>query len=181
MELHELEILREISSSIPPYRNKIHGLLDLICESSSGNHGGSIASASVGRCAGEVGTAVAAGGQHGVLGPDPVQRSVLHVQRQNTTALAILHEKVKGKILDEVVAVVAERLAVQGVQQRVASAVGNAAAPSREVLVQYLKKLLCWGLLPVSLTTLAELKRLTTESALVNFTLVGSAEWHTWQ
>ncbi len=56
--------------------------------------------------------------------------AVLEAEGDDAAALALLHEQVEGKVLDEVVAVVAQRLAVERVQQRVARAVGNAAAPA---------------------------------------------------
>ena len=64
-----------------------------------------------------------------VLGAEPVQRAVLQAEGDHAATLAVLHQQVEREVLDEVVAVVAERLAVQRVQQRVAGPVGHAAAP----------------------------------------------------
>lgn len=43
--------------------------------------------------------------------------SVLEVECDHTAALAILHDEVHGEVFDEVVAVVAQRLSVKGVEQ----------------------------------------------------------------
>merc|ERR1719278_2426196 len=64
-----------------------------------------------------------------------------------------------GKKLDEVVAVIAEALAVQCVEERVAGPVSNAAAP-------------------VSLTSLSILVRLTTKGTLVDLSFGSPAERH---
>lgn len=58
-----------------------------------------------------------------------MDRTVLHVESDNATALSSLHQKVKGEVLDEVVAVVRETLAVECVQQRVTCAISNTATP----------------------------------------------------
>lgn len=63
-------------------------------------------------------------------------------------ALAILHDQVSSKVLDEVVGVVSQRLAVEGVEKSVAGSVGS-------------------GTTSVGLTALSVFSRLTTERSLV--------------
>ena len=56
--------------------------------------------------------------------------SVLEAECHHAAALPVLHEQVEGEVLDEVITVVLEGLAVQGVEEGVASAVSHTAAPS---------------------------------------------------
>ncbi len=120
----------------------------LVGETGTGDHGHAVTCAGVGRGAAEVGTSVTASGKDCVVGQESVQSAVLLVVGEDTTALAILHNQVEGEVLDEVVGVVAQGLAVQGVEEGVAGSVGG-------------------GTASVSLATLAVLLRLTTESSLV--------------
>ena len=83
-----------------------------------------------------------------MVGKESVESAVLLVVGQDTAALAILHDQVNGEVLDEVVGVVPEGLAVEGVEEGVAGTVGGGAAT-------------------VGLATLAVLLGLTTESTLV--------------
>ena len=98
-------------------------------------------------------------GHHGVVGVEPVDGAILKAERDHTPALAILHQEVDGEVLDEEVAVVAEALAVQGVEEGVAGPVSDTAAP-------------------VSLASLAVLVGLPTEGPLVDLALRGPAEGH---
>ena len=84
-----------------------------------------------------------------------MQRSVLHVDGEHTDALAILHEQIERKVLDEEVCVVAKGLAVKGVEDGVAGPIRS-------------------GCAAIGLTALAEVKGLTTESALVDLAFLGS-------
>lgn len=128
----------------------------LVGETSAGNHGHAVTSASVRRRAAEVSTSVATGSQDSVVGKESVQSTILLVVGKDTAALAVLHNQVKGEELDEVVGVVAQRLAVQSVQEGVAGSVGSGAGA-------------------VSLATLAVVAGLATESTLVATVSVSSA------
>ena len=55
--------------------------------------------------------------------------AVFKTQGNHSTAFSFLHEQVEGKVFDKVVAVIAQGLPVERVQQRVACAVSDAAAP----------------------------------------------------
>ena len=84
---------------------------------------------------------------------ETVERAVFHVQSHDTDAFAALHDEVKGEVLDEEVGVVAEGLAVEGMEEGMAGTVGGSSAAIR-------------------LTTLAVLQRLATEGALVDLALL---------
>lgn len=108
MELNELQILER--------------------ETGTGNHGVTVTSASMSRCAGEVGASVSSGGKDGLVGAEAVESTILHVQGENTTALAVLHDQIQGKVLDEEVGVVAKRLTVEGVEDGVTGTISDGSA-----------------------------------------------------
>ena len=85
--------------------------------------------------------------------------TVLQAQRDHALALPALlvHDKVQRKVLDEELAVVPHRLAVERVQHRVPRAVGGRGAA-------------------VGLAALAKVERLAPEGALVDLPLVGAGE-----
>ena len=51
--------------------------------------------------------------------------AVFHVQSNDTHALAVLHDQVEGKVLDEEVGVVTQRLAVERVQVGITGTVND--------------------------------------------------------
>jgi len=112
------------------------------------------------RGAREVGTTVSSGGKDSLVRAETVKGTILHVQGENTAALAILHDEVQGEVLDEEVGVVAEGLAIKGVKNRVAGTISDSGAT-------------------VGLTTLAKLQTLTTKGTLVDLALLGSGEGDT--
>merc|ERR1719321_2137973 len=93
---------------------------------------------------------VPAGRDDRLVGAEAVERAVLHAERDAANALTLLvHDEVHREILDEEQAVVLQRHAVQGVQDRVARAVGRRRAAVR-------------------LAAFPELQALAAERALVN-------------
>lgn len=138
----------QAAGAVDTGRVELDELEILVGQTGAGNHGHTVTRAGVGRRAGEVGAAVTTSGQDGVVGKKAVQGAVLLVVGEDTAALAVLHDQVDDKVLDEVVGVVAQRLAVESVQQGVAGTISSGAAT-------------------VGLATLAELAGLTTESTLV--------------
>ena len=82
-----------------------------------------------------------------------MQGAVLEVEGDHTHALAVLHDEIEREVLDEEVGVVAEGLAVEGMEEGVTGTVGGGGATVR-------------------LTTLAVLQRLATEGALVDLALL---------
>lgn len=136
--------------------NKLH---ILIGKTSPGHHSCTIPSASVGSSAGEVSSAVATSGQDGVVGPEAVDVSILKRNGSNTLANSILHNEILSKVFDEIVGVIVERSAIQGVQHGMASSVSHTAGP-------------------VGLATLAKIYALPTKGSLVDLAIVQTAEWH---
>ena len=94
--------------------------------------------------------------QNGVLGQEAVPRAVLHAERHDAAALAIDHDQVGGKVLDEKRGLVLDRLPVQGVQHGVAGAVGRA------------RGAVCLAL--------AVVQRLAAKGALVDFAIFGTGK-----
>lgn len=138
----------QAAGTVDTSRVELNKLEILVGETGTGSHGHTVTSASVGGSAAEVGTSVSTSGEDGVVGEESVEGAVLLVVGENTAAFTILHDQVEGEVLDEVVGVVSERLAVEGVEKGVAGTVSSSAAA-------------------VGLATLAELLGLTTESTLV--------------
>eukprot|EP00754_Rhynchopus_humris_P011124 Rhum_TRINITY_DN14212_c1_g1::Rhum_TRINITY_DN14212_c1_g1_i1::g.73847::m.73847 len=97
----------------------------------AGSHGQTVAGARLGRRAREVGTAVSAGRQDGVLRAEAVEGAVLHRHGHDTAALAVDHDQIEHEVLVEEVHAVLERLSVQRVEHRVARAVRRRAATDR--------------------------------------------------
>lgn len=87
----------------------------LIGQIGSGHHGGAVTGAGVRGRARKIGASVTTRSEHRVLGVETMQRSVLETERDHTPTLAALHQQIEGEILDEVIAVVAQRLAVERV------------------------------------------------------------------
>ena len=130
----------------------------LVGQAGAHGHGIAVAGAGVGGRAGEVGPAVPAGGEDGVLGVDAVEGAVLHVEGGDAGALSIVgHDEVEGEVLDEVGGVKGQRAAIEGVEHGVAGAVGGAGAA-------------------VGLTALAVVEGLAAKGALVDLAVLGPAE-----
>ena len=135
MELDELQILQR--------------------KTSTSNHSVTVTRASVCTRAAEVGTSVTTSCQNGLVGTEAVEGTVLHVQSNDTDTLAVLHDEIKREVFDEEVGVMAERLAVESVEERVTGTVRRRGAA-------------------VCLAALAELERLATECTLVDLALLCS-------
>ena len=76
----------------------------------------------------EVRATVATSREHSLMRAEAVKGTVLHVERDDTNALAVLHNQVEGEILDEEVGVVTEGLAVECVEEGVTGTVGSSRA-----------------------------------------------------
>ena len=109
--------------------------------------------------AAEVSAPVPARCKHRFVRTEAVKGAVFHVESNHADTLAILHDEIECKIFDEKVGVVTQRLAIKSVQQCVTSAVRCSSAAVR-------------------LSTFAVLERLTTESALINFSFLGTRKWY---
>ena len=64
-----------------------------------------------------------------------MNRTVLQTQGNDANTSVAFHYQVEGEVLNEVIAVVLETLAIKCVQQRVTCAVSNAAAPAARDIV----------------------------------------------
>lgn len=124
------------------------------------DHGISITRARVRASATEVCASVASGGKNSLVGAETVKSTVFHVQRDNTNTFAILHDEIQREVFNEEVRVVSEGLAVERVQEGVSGTIGGGSATVR-------------------LTTLSEIQRLTTKSALVDLALLRPRERNT--
>ena len=150
----------EASSAVNAGRVELDEFQVLERESGTSDHGVSITRASMRARAAEVGASVAAGGENGLVRSEAMKRAVLHVQCHDTDALAALHNEIEGEVLDEEVGVVAERLAIERVEESVSGTISGSSAA-------------------VGLATLAVLEGLTTKSALVDLAFLSTGEWHT--
>ena len=124
-------------------------------ESSTNDHSISITRACVRACAAEVGSSISTSGENSFVCAEPVKSTVFHVHGHNTNTLSTFHDQVEGEVLDEEVGVVTEGLAVERVEESVASTV-------------------CRSRAAVGLATLAVLEGLATERPLVDLALLGS-------
>jgi len=145
----------EATGTIDTSRMELDELEILAREASASDHGVTVTSAGVSGRAREVSATIATSGEDSVLRtgtrwnerhllrkmirskrcdvPEAVERAILKAEGNNTNACAILHQEVKGKVLDEELAVMAERLTVESVEHGVTSAVsGGGAALSLE-------------------------------------------------
>ena len=124
------------------------------------HHGAAVAGAGVGRGAGDIGAAIAAGGQNDVVwARKTMQRAVVELQRDDAAADAlVVHDQVDGEVLDEEFGLMAQRLAVHRVQHGVAGAVGGGAGALR--------------------LALAEVHGHAAERALVDLAVLGARERH---
>ncbi len=145
----------EAAGTVDTSRVELDELEILQREASTRDHGVTVTCASVRTRAAEVCTTVSAGSEHGLVGAEPVERAVLHVQGHDADALAVFHDQVKREVLDEEICVVPEGLAVERVEEGVAGTVGSSCAT-------------------VCLAALAVLERLATKSALVDLAFLRS-------
>src|SRR5690606_34654685 len=106
---------------------ELHELHVLQRQAGAQHHAAAIAGAGVGRGAGEIGAAVAAGGQDDELGLEPVHGAVVQLPGGDAAAAALVHDQVERVVLAEELGVVRQALAVHGVQHGVARAVGRRA------------------------------------------------------
>ena len=104
------------------------------------HHRIAVAGARVGRCGSEIDAAISAGSEHHGLRSEAMDRTIVHAQRDDAAALAVLHDQVERKIFDEEVGVVLQALLVERVKHRMAGAVrGGAGALRRRPLAHVLR------------------------------------------
>ena len=98
------------------------------------HHGVAVAGAGVRRGAGEIGAAVAAGGEDRRVRAEAVQRAFGQIEGHDAAAHAVLHDQIDREVLDEERRRVPDRLLIERVQHRVAGAVGRRAGALRDAL-----------------------------------------------
>lgn len=84
----------QAAGTVDTSRVELDELEILVGQTSTGDHGHAVTSASVGGCAGEVGSAVTTSSEDSVVGEESVEGTVLLVVGKDTTALAILHNQI---------------------------------------------------------------------------------------
>ena len=125
------------AGAIDAGRVELHELHVLERQPGAQHHGVAVAGADMGAGAGEIGAAIAAGGEDGLMRAEAVQRAVFHRQRDHAAAAAlVVHDQVDGEIFDEELGRMAQRLAVHGVQHGVAGAVGGGAGALGRALAE---------------------------------------------
>lgn len=149
----------ETSGTVDSSRMELNELQILGRQSLTGHHSGTVASTGMRRGAREEGTSVTTSGNDSVLGTESVERTILQIKSQHTAALALLEDQIQGEVLHKVVAVVAEGLTVEGVQQGVTGTIGHRTAS-------------------MGLAALAELQALAAERTLVYLAVLGAGEGH---
>jgi hypothetical protein len=75
-------------------------------KASTSNHCITITRTRVRTRAAEIGTTVTTGCEDRLMGPETVQCTVLHIERNDSNTLAILHNQVQSKVFDEEIRVV---------------------------------------------------------------------------
>ena len=125
----------QAAGAVDAGRVELHELHVLQRQAGAQHHGVAVARAGMGRGRREIGAPVAAGGQDRHVGAEAVDLARRHVEGDDAAAAAVLvHHQVEGEILDEEVGLVAQRLAVERVQDGVAGAVGGRAGALRGAL-----------------------------------------------
>mmetsp|Transcript_45065 Transcript_45065/g.95876 ORF Transcript_45065/g.95876 Transcript_45065/m.95876 type:complete len:352 (+) Transcript_45065:1011-2066(+) len=148
----------QAARAVDPRGVELDELGVLVGQSRPHGHGVPVPGARVGAGAAEVGPPVPSRRQHGVLGLDPMQRPVLHVERHGPHAASVVrHEQVHGEVLDEVRRVERQRAPVEGVEHGVPRPVRGARAA-------------------VGLPALTEIQTLPSERPLVNLPLLRPRE-----
>ena len=149
----------QATGTIDPGRVKLHELHILQGKAGGQRHAVSIAGAGVGGGAGEIGTPIATGGEHGHMRAKTVNGAVFQAPGDHTAASAFfIHDQVEREVLDKKLGLVLEALLIKGVQNRMPGAIGGGA-----------------GALGTAFT---EMRRHATEGTLINFPFLGAREGH---
>ena len=98
----------ETPSSVDASGMELNELQILQWQTSSGDHGVTIARAGVCTRATEVSASIASSSQDSLVSTETVEGTVLHIQGDDANALSALHDEVEGEVFDEEVCVVLE-------------------------------------------------------------------------
>ena len=88
----------------------------------------SISGAGVGGCTAKVGTSKSTSREHRLVRSKSMNRSIFHIEGNDATTRAILHDQIQGKVLDKVGCVKLQRCAIQGVEDGMARAISDRGA-----------------------------------------------------
>ena len=92
----------QAAGAIDAGRMELHELHVLQRQAGAQHHGVAVAGAGVRRGAGEIGAAIAAGGEDGHVRAEAVDRAVVELERDDAAAAAlVVHDQIDGEILDE--------------------------------------------------------------------------------
>ena len=118
----------QAAGAVDPGRVELDELHVLQGQAGSKHHRVAIAGAGVGGGAREVGPAIPARREHGHVGAEPVQGTVIEVPGKDApTGAVVVHEEVERDVFDEEFRVVAQALLVERVQDGVTGAIRRGA------------------------------------------------------
>src|SRR6185312_13652977 len=103
-------------------------------EAGSQRHGVAVAGARMCRSTGEVRAAIPAGGENRGMRAEAVQLALGHVESDDAPTRTLLHDEVDRKVFNEEGRFVTDRLLIEGMQHRVAGAIGRSAGSLRNAL-----------------------------------------------
>ena len=126
----------QASGAIDAGGMKLHELHVLQWQARTQHHAAAIAGARVRRGAREVGPSVAAGREDRRVRAEAVEFAFGHVERHDAAARAIFHDEIDREVLDEEDRTMPDRLLIQGVQHRMARAVGRGTGALRHPLAE---------------------------------------------
>src|SRR5499433_444184 len=125
----------QTAGAVDPGRMELDKLHVLQRQAGTQHHRVAVTRAGVGAGASEVHASVAAGRQYCLAGTEAVDRAVVELERDDATAPAlVVHDQVDGEIFDEELRRMAQRLAVQGMEDGVAGTVGSSRGTLRRAL-----------------------------------------------
>ncbi len=149
----------EAARAVNAGRVELHELHVLQRQAGAQDHRIAVARAGMRGSGGEIGAAIAARRKDDERGAEAVNLAGRHVERDDAAAGAVfIHDEVDGEIFDVELGLVAQRLAVKRVQDRVARAVGGGAGALRDAF--------------------AEIRGHAAEGALVDLAFFGAREGH---
>ena len=115
----------EAAGAINAGRVELHEFHVLQGQAGTQHHGIAVAGAGMRRGRREIGAAIAAGCNDRLMRAEAVDGAVIHRQRHDTAAGAIVHDEVECEVFDEEFRRVPERLAIKRMQHGMAGAVGG--------------------------------------------------------
>ena len=101
------------------------------------HHAVAVTGAGVGRGAGKIAAAIAAGGEHHLMGTEQMQAAVGQIPGQHAPAHAlVIHHQIDGEVFDEEFGLMLQRLLIKRVQDGVTGAIGRRASALRNAFTE---------------------------------------------